>query len=322
MRVFVAGASGAIGRRLVPQLVAAGHRVVATTRSPAKIAGLRSLGAEVVVVDGLDPLAVGEAVARAEPDAIVHQLTALAGMTDFKHFDRGFARTNELRTAGTDALLTAATAAGVERFVVQSYTGWTNVRDGGAIKTEADPLDPQPPAAQSQTLAAMRHLERAVLEAPLEGIVLRYGSFYGPGASDAMVALVRGRRFPIVGSGAGVWSFVHVDDAASATVAALERGARGVYNVVDDDPAPVAEWLPYLAEVVGAPAPRHVPTWLGRMVAGEVGVSLMTKIRGSSNAKAKRELGWQPVYPSWRAGFREGLADGGPAPTSAERPAA
>ena len=308
MRVFVAGATGAIGRRLLPQLVASGHEVVATTRSPEKVEWLRTLGAEPVVVDGLDALAVGEAVARAEPEAIVHQMTALTGMSNLRRFDREFAVTNELRTKGTDNLLAAAAAAGVRRFVAQSYTGWTNVRAGGPLKTEEDPLDPDPPAAQRESLEAMRHVDRAVLgAAPIEGIVLRYGSFYGPGASEQLVELVRKRKLPVVGAGTGIWSFVHVDDAAAATVAALERGAPGVYNVADDEPAPVSEWLPYLAEAVGAKPPRRVPVWLGRLAAGEVGVSMMTQIRGSSNAKAKRELGWQPAWRSWREGFARGL---------------
>jgi nucleoside-diphosphate-sugar epimerase len=313
MRVFVAGAAGAIGQRLVPQLVARGHQVIATTRSPEKIERLRALGAEPVVMDGLNALEVGEAVARAQPDAIVHQMTALAGISELRRFDRTFAITNELRTKGTDYLLAAAEAAGVRRFVAQSYTGWPNIPEGGPVKTEDDPLDPHPPAQQSQTLAAIRYLERAVLEAPLEGVGLRYGNFYGPGASEQLLELVRKRKMPIVGSGGGIWSWIHIDDAAAATVAALERGAPGVYNIVDDEPAPVAQWLPYLAEVVAAKPPRHVPVWLGRLAAGEVGVSMMTKIRGSSNAKAKRELGWQPTWASWRQGFRDGLADRGPA---------
>ena len=309
MHIFIAGASGALGRRLVPQLVARGHRVTATTRTPAKVELLRALGAEPLIVDGLDPVAVGAAVARAEPDAIVHQMTALNGKLDMKHFDKMFATTNELRTKGTDNLIAAATAAGVERMVVQSYTNWPNSREGGSVKTEDDPLDPHPPAAQTQSLAAIRHAEEAPLAAPLEGIALRYGSFYGPGASDGMIEVMRKRQFPVVGDGTGIWSWLHIDDAASATVAAVEHGTRGIYNVVDDDPAPVSEWLPYLAEQVGAKPPRHVPLWLGRLVAGDVGVSMMTEIRGSSNLKAKRELGWQPAWPSWREGFRYGLID-------------
>ncbi len=314
MRVFVAGAAGAIGQQLLPQLVAHGHQVTAATRNPAKAGRLRELGAEPTVVDGMDAVAVGEAVARAEPDVVVHQMTALAGGFDLRHFDRMFAVTNQLRTRGTDHLLAAAAAAGARRFIAQSYTGWTNIREGGPVKTEDDPLDPNPPPAQRETLAAIRNLERAVLAAaPVEGIVLRYGSFYGPGASDAFVGLIRKRRMPIIGDGAGVWSFLHIRDAAAATVAALEHGKPGVYNVVDDDPASVAEWLPLVAQAVGAKAPRRVPVWLGRLAAGEVGVSMMTQIRGSSNALAKRELRWQPAWPSWRQGFSRGLADAEPA---------
>jgi nucleoside-diphosphate-sugar epimerase len=311
MRVFVAGAAGAIGQRLVPQLVARGHHVVASTRSPEKLERLRALGAEPVVMDGLNAVEVGEAVARAEPDAIIHQMTALAGMSELRRFDRGFAATNALRTKGTDHLLCAAEAAGVRRFLAQSYTGWPNIREGGPVKTEDDPLDPRPPTQQSQTLAAIRYLERAVIEAPLEGLVLRYGNFYGPGASEQTLDVVRKRKLPIVGAGGGIWSWLHVDDAAGATVAALERGAPGIYNIVDDEPAPVSEWLPYLAETVGAKPPRRVPVWLGQLAAGEVGASMMTQIRGSSNEKAKRELGWQPKWSSWRDGFRHALTDAG-----------
>jgi nucleoside-diphosphate-sugar epimerase len=313
MRVFLAGATGAIGRRLTPQLVARGHQVTATTTSPDKVETLRALGAEPVVVDGLDAVGVGEAVARAEPEAVIHQMTALAGEPDLRHFDRWFERTNALRTTGTENLLAAARASGAKRFVAQSYSGWPNIREGGPVKTEEDPLDPDPPAAQTESLAAIRTLERAVLEAPLDGIVLRYGGLYGPGASDGLVELVRGRKLPILGSGAGVWSWIHVDDAAVATVAALERGGRGVYNIVDDEPARVSDWLPYLAEQVGAKPPRRLPVWLGRLAAGEVAVSWMTRIRGSSNAKARQELGWAPSWRSWREGFRHGLTDEGAA---------
>jgi nucleoside-diphosphate-sugar epimerase len=307
MRVFLAGAGGAIGGRLVPQLIERGHEVVATTRSTAKLDALRALGAEAMVMDGLDAGSVGEAVARAEPEVIVHQMTALAGMADLKHFDRAFAVTNELRTRGTDNLLAAAEAVGVRRFVAQSFTGWPNVREGGPVKTEDDPLDPDPPAAQTETLRGIRYVEDAVRNARLEGVALRYGGFYGPGASDAFVDLVRKRKLPVVGGGTGIWSWVHIDDAAAATVAAVEGGPAGVYNVVDDEPAPVSEWLPYLAEAVGAKPPRRVPAWLARPLIGEVGVSLMTRIRGSSNAKARRELDWEPRWPSWRVGFREAL---------------
>jgi nucleoside-diphosphate-sugar epimerase len=316
MRVFVAGATGAVGRPLLPRLVAAGHQVTASTRSAGKAELLRGLGAEPVVLDGLDAAAVGEAVARAEPDAIVHQMTALSGTMDLRHFDRWFAVTNELRTRGTENLLAAARATGVRRFVAQSFTGWSNALGRPGLATEDEPLDPHPAASQRETLAAIRFLEEAVQAAPLVGIVLRYGGFYGPGASDPMVEMVRKRRFPIVGSGAGVMSFAHVDDAAAAAVLALDHGDRGIYNIVDDDPAPVSEWLPALAEAVGAKPPRRVPVWLGRLFGGEVGVRLMTENRGSSNAKAKRVLGWQPEWPSWRDGFRALTAG---APAGAER---
>jgi nucleoside-diphosphate-sugar epimerase len=311
MRVFVAGAGGAIGRRLVPQLVASGHEVVASTRGPAKLAELVSLGAEPIEMDGLDAASVGEAVARAEPEVVIHEMTALSGSLDLRHFDDGFALTNELRTRGTDHLLAAAEAVGARRFVAQGYTGWTNARTGTAVKTEADELDPAPPAAQRRSLEANRYLERAVTTAPLEGVVLRYGSLYGPDTSISgeYSELIRRRRLPVVGDGAGIWSFVHVDDAAAATVLALDRGAPGVYNVVDDDPVAAAEWIPYLADCLGAPPPRRVPAWLARFVVGEVGVSMMTRIRGSSNAKARRELGWEPRWRSWREGFRNGLLD-------------
>jgi nucleoside-diphosphate-sugar epimerase len=308
MRVFLAGATGAIGRRLVPRLVDRGHDVIATTTTPDKLELLGELGAEPVVVDGLDAAAVGEAVARAEPHAVIHQMTALAGDPDLRRFDRWFARTNELRTTGTENLLAASRASGARRFVAQSFTGWPNTREGGPVKSEDDPLDPDPPAAQTESLAAIRFLEQAVLDAPLEGVVLRYGGLYGPGASEGLVELVRARKLPILGAGSGVWSWIHVDDAAAATVAALERGRR-IYNIVDDEPAPVSDWLPYLAEQVGARPPMRLPAWLGRLAAGEVAVSLMTQIRGASNAKAKRELGWEPSWPTWREGFKEGLAD-------------
>jgi nucleoside-diphosphate-sugar epimerase len=309
MRVFVAGASGAIGRRLIPRLVATGHEVTATTRTPAKVDPLRRLGAKAVVVDGLDAATVSRAVAAAEPEAIAHQMTALAGAPDLRRFDRWFATTNELRTKGTDILLAAARDAGVGRFVAQSYTGWSNPRTGGRVKTESDGLDPHPLKMQRTSLAAIGYLEQAVLAAPLQGIVLRYGNFYGPGASDTLVELVRKRRLPVIGDGAGVWSWIHLDDAAAATAAALERGDRGVYNIADDEPAPVSEWLPYLAEAVGAKPPMRVPQWLARPIAGAVAVRWMTEARGASNAKAKRELDWRPAWPSWREGFREGLRE-------------
>jgi nucleoside-diphosphate-sugar epimerase len=311
MRVFVAGAGGVIGRRLVPQLVERGHQVVASTRDAGKLDGLRELGATPAVMDGLDPASVGEAVARADPEVVVHQMTALAGFRDLKNFDRGFAATNELRTRGTDNLLGAVDAVGARRFVAQSFTGWPNERTGGPVKSEEDPLEPDPPAHQRESLAAIRYLERAVAGAAPVGLVLRYGSLYGPGTSlaDEYAQLIRERKLPLVGDGGGIWSFVHADDAAAATVLAVEGGERGVYNVVDDDPAPVAEWLPYLAEVLGARAPRRVPAWLARFAIGEVGVEMMTTIRGSSNAKARRELGFAPLWRSWREGFREGFGE-------------
>jgi nucleoside-diphosphate-sugar epimerase len=307
MRVFVAGATGVIGQRLLPRLIAAGHEVIATTRSPEKSGMLAGLGTKPVVMDGLDAVAVGEAVGRAEPEVVIHQMTALTNANDVRHFDRAFATTNQLRTAGTDHLLTAARAAGSRLFIAQSYAGWPNARTGGPVKTEEDPLDSHPPAGQRETLAGIRYVEHAVTSAPLTGIVLRYGGLYGPGASEMLTEPIRKRRMPVVGDGAGIWSFVHTDDAASATVAAMEAGRAGVYNVVDDDPAPVAEWLPYLARVLDAKPPMRVPAWVGRLLAGEVVMSLMTQVRGSSNAKAKRELGWAPRWATWRDGFQQAL---------------
>ena len=314
MRVFVAGATGAIGRRLVPLLLDRGHDVAAMTRRPDKVDGLRAAGAVPVVADALDPVSVRQALVDARPDLVVHELTALSAAGSLRRFDRQFAATNELRTKGTDHLLEAALAAGARRIVAQSYAGWPYARDGALVKTEGDPLDPQPPKHMRETLAALRHLEEAVLGLEgMEGVVLRYGAFYGPGTSIAddgdLVDLVRRRRFPVVGSGAGVWSFVHVDDAATATVLAVEGGEPGIYNVVDDEPAPVAVWLPELAAAVEAPPPRRVPTVVGRLAAGDVGVSLMTRVRGASNAKAKQRLGWSPTYRSWRSGFRAGLRE-------------
>jgi len=307
MRVFVAGATGAIGKQLVPRLIAAGHEVYGMTRSASKQALLSQMGAVPVVADALDADQVAEAVGRAKPDVIIHQLTAI-GALDTRHFDRDFARTNRLRTEGTDYLLSAGRAVGVRRFVAQSYGAWPYIRTGGPVKSEEDPLDPTPAREMRETIAAIRHLEQAVLGARwTEGIVLRYGAFYGPGTSMApggqQFEMVRRRMFPLVGDGGGVWSFIHVADAAEATVAALERGRRGIYNIVDDDPAPVAEWLPALAQQIGAKAPMRVPRFLGRLFAGEAGVVVMTDARGASNAKAKRELGWRPAHSSWRQGF-------------------
>jgi len=308
MRVFMAGATGAIGRQLVPRLVAAGHDVHGMTRSESKQAMLYDLGAVPVVADALDPDQVAEAVARAKPDVIVHQLTAI-GPVDMRHFDRSFAQTNRLRTEGTDHLLSAGQAVGVQRFVAQGVAGYgAYARTGGRVKTEEDPLEPAPAREMRETLAAIRHLEEAVLGARwTEGIVLRYGVFYGPGTSlapgEEQFELVRKRKFPLVGDGRGVWSFIHVADAAEATVAAVEHGSRGAYNVVDDEPAPVAEWLPALAQQLGAKKPMRVPRFVGRLAAGEVGVVMMTDVRGASNAKAKRELGWRPLHPNWREGW-------------------
>lgn len=308
MKIFLAGATGAIGRRLVPLLASGGHQVVAATRTRSKIDGLRAAGAEPVLVDGLDRDAVMQAIGSARPDTIVHQMTALASMRTLKNFDHEFALTNRLRTEGTRNLLAAARAMGTRRFVAQSYAGWPNIREGGRVKTEDDPLDPNPPQLARQTFDAIRQLEAMVSGASgMTGIVLRYGSFYGPGTSIApdgsIVQLVRQRRFPIFGDGGGVWSFIHIDDAAHATALAIERGPAGIYNIVDDEPAEVSVWLPELAKTVGAKPPCHLPVWLGQLVIGETGMSMMMKVRGSSNAKAKRVLGWQPIYPSWRDGF-------------------
>ena len=305
MRVFVAGGSGVVGRRLVPQLVARGHQVTATTTSVAKLALLATLGADAVVMDGLDALSVGEAVAAARPDAIVHQMTAIAGQPDMKHMDRWFATTNRLRTEGTDHLLTAAEATGVAHVVAQSYASWNGVREDGWVKSEADPLDLHAGTEAHLVMEAISHVEEVVVKAG--GAVLRYGGLYGPGATDDQVELVRRRQFPVVGRGTGYCSWVHLDDAASATVLAVEQQARGVFNIVDDDPAPASEWLPFLAVCAGAKPPMRVPKWLARILAGEVAVTMMTEGRGFSNAKARRELGWVPRYPSWREGFKEGL---------------
>jgi 2-alkyl-3-oxoalkanoate reductase len=319
MRVFVAGATGAIGRELLPQLVARGHEVVGMTRSASKQDLVRSLGARPVVADALDPDAVAQVVASAEPEVIVHELTALSGpmsMRDARHPDRSSAviTTNRLRTEATDHLLAAGRAVGARRFVAQSIAAFRFDRTGAPVQTEAEPLDPNPPAALRTGQAAILHLEQAVTTIEWgEGLVLRYGSFYGPGtgisrAPDAvMAAPVRKRRFPIVGDGGGIWSHVHIEDAAAATAVAVERGRPGIYNVVDDDPAPVREWLPGLASALGAKPPRRVPRWLARLAAGETATVMMTDVRGASNEKAKRELGWQPRYPSWRQGFAQGL---------------
>ena len=314
MKVFVAGATGVLGRALVPQLVARGHEVVGMTRSASKQDLLRSLGATPVVADALDADAVAQAVASAEPEVIVHQLTALSGKFDMRHFDRFFETTNRLRTEGTDHLLAAGRAVGARRFVAQSYAGWPAERTGAPVKAEDAPYDPDPPKQLRRALDAIRYLEEAVIGASwLEGVVLRYGGFYGPGTSLSAdpaaphTVAVRKRQFPVVGDGGGIWSFVHVDDAAAATVLAIERGRRGIYNVVDDDPAAARDWIPELARALGARPPRRVPRWLGRVLAGEAATVMMTEVRGASNEKAKRELGWNPRYASWRQGFAHGL---------------
>jgi len=311
MRIFLAGATGALGSRLVPLLTGAGHQVTGTTRTPAKADALRAAGVEPVIADGLDRDAIVAAVVAARPDAIVHQLTALAGLSSLRDFDGAFALTNRLRTEGTDHLLEGARAAGVRRVIAQSFAGWPYARTGGPVKTEDDPLDPDPVPSMSKTFAAIRQLEQAVTEAG--GIALRYGGFYGAGTGIArggeQVDMIRKRRFPIVGDGGGVWSFVHIDDAAAATLAAVERGTPGaIYNVVDDDPAPVRDWLPALAAATGAKPPRRLPRWLAKLAAGEGVATMMTECRGASNAKARRELGWQPAHPSWRDGFNEALS--------------
>ena len=312
MRIFVAGAGGAVGRRLVPLLVEAGHEVTGTTHSPDRTDAVRRLGARPVVMDAFDAAAVRVAMRDASPDVVVHQMTALSGPQDLRRFDRTFALTNRLRTEGTDILLAAARAVGARRFVVQSFTGWTNPRVGGPIKTEDDGFDEHPTDASRETLAALRRMESTVEgAADVKGVALRYAFLYGPGTGltpgGDVLEMIRKRRLPIVGGGGGVWSFVHVDDAATATVAAVGGTATGVFNIADDEPAPVSQWLPYLAETIGARRPMRVPAWLVRPMLGEQGVSMMTEIRGSSNARARRELGWRPRYGSWRQGFREAL---------------
>jgi 2-alkyl-3-oxoalkanoate reductase len=319
MKVFVAGATGVLGRELVPQLVARGHEVIGMTRSGSKQDLMRSLGARPIVADALDPDAVAQAVASAEPEVIVHELTALSGRMsarDMRHPDRSpmAIMTNRLRTEATDHLLAAGRAVGARRFVAQSFGAFRWARTGGPVQTEADPLDPNPPAALRAALVGILHVERVVPTIEWgEGLVLRYGGFYGPGTAvslapdAAMAAPVRKRRFPIIGDGGGVWSHVHIDDAAAATVAAVDHGRPGIYNIVDDEPAPVREWLPVLASALDAKPPRHIPRWLGRLAAGEAATVMMTDARGASNEKAKRELGWQPRYASWRQGFAQGL---------------
>jgi nucleoside-diphosphate-sugar epimerase len=307
MRVFVAGAGGAIGTALIPVLAGAGHHVIGMTRSPERAQHIRELGAEHVAVDALDEPALVRAVESARPDVIVHELTNIPRKVNVRRFDDDFRATNRLRIEGTDHLIRAAQAAGVRRIVAQSFGAWPYARVGGPVKSEEDPLDSNPPRAMRETLRAIRYLEERVTGTlGLEGIALRYGFFYGPesaGGIGSMLEDVRRRRFPIVGDGGGVWSFIHVADAARATLAAAERGEPGLYNITDDEPAPVAEWLPGLARIIGAPPPRHAPVWLARLMVGESGVVLMTQIRGASNQKAKRILDWKPQWPSWREGF-------------------
>lgn len=310
MRILVAGATGAVGRHLVPALTAKGHDVIGTTRSPAKVGLIKAMGAQPAIADGLDG-AVRNIVLASRPEVVVHQMTDLAAVTDLRHFDRSFAKTNALRTRGTDILLAAAREAGVKRFVAQSFCGWTFNRTGASTKDETEGFDPDPPEELRRTLEAIQYLERAVTASVFEpeGTVLRYGYFYGPGTgmfSPAMVDQLRRRRVPLIGDGGGWWSFIHVEDAAAATVAAIERGEPGsIYNIVDDHPAQVRDFLPALAGLLGARAPVHVPAWLGRLLAGEHMVMMMTQVRGGSNAKARRELFWQPAHSSWREGFAE-----------------
>ncbi len=312
MKVFIAGSTGAVGKFLVPDLVERGHEVVALVRTLQKSTEMQTIGVKAVVANPLDNDELTAAIRKAEPEVLIHQLTALAEVNNFKKLDQEFSLTNRFRTEVTDTMLTAARLVGARRFIAQSFCGWPFAREGGPIKTETDPLDPTPPENFSQTLAAIRYLEEAVLGATdVEALALRYGIFYGPGTGIAkdgpIIELIRKRRMPIVGDGAGIWSFIHVQDVARATVAAMSRGTPGLYNVVDDDPAAVSTWLPVLADAIGAEPPRKVPVWLAKLAIGDDGVMMMTKSRGGSNAKARRELGWEPIYQSWRRGFVEGL---------------
>ncbi|MGE5857342.1 MAG: NAD-dependent epimerase/dehydratase family protein [Solirubrobacterales bacterium] len=314
MNVFVAGATGALGSHLVPMLIADGHEVTGMTRTAAKQDRIRRMGARPVVADALDPEAVAQAVAEAEPEVVIHELTAIDAGSVGRSIDKAFAQTNRLRTEGTDHLLAAARAVGARRFIAQSFAGWPYERTGSPVKAEEDPLQTSPPKGVVETLGAIRYLERTVTGADgIEGVALRYGGFYGPGTSLGLdpvgeqIEMVRKRRLPMVGDGAGVWSLVHIRDAAAATAIAVERGEPGIYNVVDDDPAPVSVFIPELAKAIGAKPPRRLPRWLGRLIAGEAATVMMTEVRGASNAKAKRELGWELSYPSWRIGIREGL---------------
>jgi nucleoside-diphosphate-sugar epimerase len=306
MRIFVAGGTGAIGRPLIQQAIRRGHTVVATTRSSEKLRSLEAVGAVGVLMDGLDASGVGQAIARARPDVIVHEMTALGGKPDMRNFDQWFSLTNRLRTQGTQHLLAAAQATGVRLFVAQSYAGWPSSR-GRAILTEEEPFNANPVSTQRESLAAIVQLERSVTTAPGTGIVLRYGSLYGPGASDDMVRMLRKRMLPMIGGGTGITSWVHVDDAAAATLDAIEDPMAGIYNIVDDDPAPVSEWLPAMAAAVGAPPPLRIPAWVARLLAGEAAVQFMTQTSGFSNDKARRVFDWKPQWSSWREGFKRAL---------------
>lgn len=312
MKILVAGATGGLGQSLVPKLVAAGHEVTGMIRSESSAAALRAQGAGVVLADGLDGAAVKAAVSATEPEVVVHQMTALKSGINFKKFDESFATTSRLRTEGTDHLIAASQATGVRRIVFQGYAGWNLHHGGSATKTEKDPLDPNPLPGSAKTMAALRYLESRVTEAEgLEGVVLRYAGFYGPtgdiGAGGSVVELIRKRRLPLIGDGAGVWSFIHYDDAADVTVKAIEGTATGIYQIADDDPAPASVWLPEFAKILGAKPPRHLPAWLGRLAVGDLGVNAFTEIRGADNSLAKHTFDWQPGYASWRTGFREGL---------------
>src|SRR5947207_353946 len=312
MKVFVTGATGAIGRFLLPQLLENGHEVVALTRSADKAELIERTGASAVIADPLNKQQLTAAVRRAEPEVIIHQLTALSGVGNFRKLDQDFALTNRFRTEVTDTLLAAARTIGVQRFIAQSFCGWPYAKKGGPVKTEEDPLDPKPPESFSKTLAAIRYVEDKTRSVTyLDALALRYGFFYGPGTAigkgGSVYKMVKKRKLPVIGGGGGIWSFTHISDAARATVAAISHGAAGVYNVVDDEPAKVATWLPALAKAIGAKPPYKIPHWLGELIVGKEGVSMMTQIRGCSNAKAKRELNWTPIYPSWRVGFVDAL---------------
>lgn len=313
VKIFVAGAAGAMGKALLPLLTKAGYTTTGMTRSAANAGRIRTMGATPVIADALDPEEVRTAVMNAAPDVIVHQLTSIPAAINLRHIDRDFALTNRLRIEGLDNLIAAAKAVGCRRMVAQSYTGWPYARIGGPVKSEGDPLDPEPPAKLKETLQSIRYLEQVTTGTPgIDGTVLRYGAFYGPGNTlgpgGPFLDEVRKRRVPVIGRGTGIWSFIHIDDAASATQCAIEKNVTGIFNIVDDDPAPVSEWLPALAKAIGAPRPRQIPAWVARLLIGEHAVSMMTQIRGARNSKARGELGWAPAWSSWREGFAHGLA--------------